>query len=310
MISGRNKCPFTPNQWQQLAHQALIFKFMVSGVPIPPQLIYSVKTSFDSSLPPNLFPQQRTGCGCFQEGYGRKPDPEPGRCRRTDGKKWRCSKEAYPDSKYCERHMHRGRNRSRKPVQVYAAAASSSSSTTGGSTLSTSFPSINNNLSISICNTTSSFSFPPTPSETYTHFDPFLYSPSSSSTRLPGPGLSVPSHPFLDPATGLDYRYVHGTREAVDERSFFPEASGSARVVPYSYPPLSMVQSFGEQEQHQQCFVLGTDIKSAKPIKLEKDEETQKPVHQILRELDTREQQQQWVLIVEVSIMESIKALE
>lgn len=51
-------------------------------------------------------------------GFGRKIDPEPGRCRRTDGKKWRCSKEAYTDSKYCERHMHRGRNRSRKPVET------------------------------------------------------------------------------------------------------------------------------------------------------------------------------------------------
>lgn len=49
--------------------------------------------------------------------YGKKLDPEPWRCRRTDGKKWRCTKEAYPDSKYCERHMHRGRNRSRKPVE-------------------------------------------------------------------------------------------------------------------------------------------------------------------------------------------------
>jgi len=68
-------------------------------------------------------------------------DPEPGRCRRTDGKKWRCSKEAYPDSKYCERHMHRGRNRSRKPVESQSAsstvtsltvnAGSSSSSATG-----------------------------------------------------------------------------------------------------------------------------------------------------------------------------------
>ena len=54
------------------------------------------------------------GWGCFEMGYGRKIDPEPGRCRRTDGKKWRCSKEAYPDSKYCERHMHRGKNKSKK----------------------------------------------------------------------------------------------------------------------------------------------------------------------------------------------------
>lgn len=61
--------------------------------------------------------------------YGKKVDPEPGRCRRTDGKKWRCSKDAYPDSKYCERHMHRGRNRSRKPVESQTITQSSSTVT-------------------------------------------------------------------------------------------------------------------------------------------------------------------------------------
>ncbi|PIA27546.1 hypothetical protein AQUCO_07600011v1 [Aquilegia coerulea] len=45
-------------------------------------------------------------------------DPEPGRCRRTDGKKWRCSRDVAPDQKYCERHMHRSRPRSRKHVEV------------------------------------------------------------------------------------------------------------------------------------------------------------------------------------------------
>ena len=45
-------------------------------------------------------------------------DPEPHRCRRTDGKKWRCGKNVVPNQKYCERHMHRGRNRSRKPVET------------------------------------------------------------------------------------------------------------------------------------------------------------------------------------------------
>lgn len=45
-------------------------------------------------------------------------DPEPGRCRRTDGKKWRCSKNVVPDLKYCERHMHRGHQRSRKHVEA------------------------------------------------------------------------------------------------------------------------------------------------------------------------------------------------
>lgn len=45
-------------------------------------------------------------------------DPEPGRCRRTDGKKWRCSRDVVSGHKYCERHVHRGRNRSRKPVEI------------------------------------------------------------------------------------------------------------------------------------------------------------------------------------------------
>ncbi|KAL3536926.1 hypothetical protein ACH5RR_000292 [Cinchona calisaya] len=45
-------------------------------------------------------------------------DSEPGRCRRTDGKKWRCYKSVVPHQKYCERHMHRGRQRSRKHVEI------------------------------------------------------------------------------------------------------------------------------------------------------------------------------------------------
>ncbi|MCD7454085.1 hypothetical protein HAX54_023446 [Datura stramonium] len=44
-------------------------------------------------------------------------DPEPGRCRRTDGKKWRCKRDLIPGQKYCGQHMHRGR-RSRKPVEA------------------------------------------------------------------------------------------------------------------------------------------------------------------------------------------------
>ncbi|KAG6752623.1 hypothetical protein POTOM_042645 [Populus tomentosa] len=49
-------------------------------------------------------------------------DLEPGRCRRTDGKKWRCSRDVAPDQKYCERHMHRGRPRSRKHVELNASS--------------------------------------------------------------------------------------------------------------------------------------------------------------------------------------------
>jgi hypothetical protein len=55
--------------------------------------------------------------GSFHLGYSGNADPEPGRCRRTDGKKWRCSRDAVADQKYCERHINRGRHRSRKPVE-------------------------------------------------------------------------------------------------------------------------------------------------------------------------------------------------
>jgi len=58
------------------------------------------------------------GWGTFHLGYhGNNTDQEPGRCRRTDGKKWRCSRDAVADQKYCERHINRGRHRSRKPVE-------------------------------------------------------------------------------------------------------------------------------------------------------------------------------------------------
>ncbi|KAG0446761.1 hypothetical protein HPP92_028675 [Vanilla planifolia] len=55
--------------------------------------------------------------GYFHPGFVGSLDPEPSRCRRTDGKKWRCSRDAVPDQKYCERHINRGRHRSRKPVE-------------------------------------------------------------------------------------------------------------------------------------------------------------------------------------------------
>ncbi|CAA6658677.1 unnamed protein product [Spirodela intermedia] len=105
MMSGNSsRCPFTASQWQELEHQALIFKYMASG-PGPPGPHRPHKEEL--------------------MGFGKKvEDPEPWRCRRTDGKKWRCSKEAFPDSKYCERHMHRGKNRSRKPVEISIAATS------------------------------------------------------------------------------------------------------------------------------------------------------------------------------------------
>ncbi|XP_077217362.1 growth-regulating factor 6-like isoform X2 [Tasmannia lanceolata] len=115
------KGPFTRSQWMELEHQALIYKFINANEPIPPNLLVPFRKAFNpsgftgfssGSLRPNT-----SRWGSFHLGFCGNTDPEPGRCRRTDGKKWRCSRDAVPDQKYCERHMNRGRHRSRKPVE-------------------------------------------------------------------------------------------------------------------------------------------------------------------------------------------------
>ncbi|KAL2323125.1 hypothetical protein Fmac_027504 [Flemingia macrophylla] len=90
-------------QLQELELQVLIFRHMQAGAPVPPHLLQPIKQSFLQHYHPPLAAL----------------DPELGRCRRTDGKKWRCSRDAVAGQKYCERHMHRGRNRSRKPVEPF-----------------------------------------------------------------------------------------------------------------------------------------------------------------------------------------------
>ncbi|KAK3182863.1 hypothetical protein Dsin_030149 [Dipteronia sinensis] len=112
--------PFTVSQWHELEHQALIFKYLKAGLPVPPDLLVPIRRSLQL-ISSNLLHHPTLGYCSY---YGKKIDPEPGRCRRTDGKKWRCSKDAHPDSKYCERHMNRSRYRSRKPVESQSASQS------------------------------------------------------------------------------------------------------------------------------------------------------------------------------------------
>ncbi|KAE8700073.1 Growth-regulating factor 1, putative isoform 2 [Hibiscus syriacus] len=108
--------PLTPTQLTELQHQALIYKYITCNVAVPSNLIIPLKNPFILVASPahllDLCPQFIT-------------DPEPGRCRRTDGKKWRCSRDAVPDQKYCERHINRGRHRSRKPVEGQTGHAAS-----------------------------------------------------------------------------------------------------------------------------------------------------------------------------------------
>ncbi|KAK5832558.1 growth-regulating factor 1-like [Gossypium arboreum] len=121
-MHGVCKGPFTPCQWMELEHQALILKYILANVPVPSNLLLPIRKSLDStdfsSFSGGLFRSNTSmGWGAFQFGFSNNTDPEPGRCRRTDGKKWRCSRDAVAGQKYCERHMNRGRHRSRKPVE-------------------------------------------------------------------------------------------------------------------------------------------------------------------------------------------------
>ncbi|CAL0334271.1 unnamed protein product [Lupinus luteus] len=198
-FSDNNKSSvFTVSQWQELEHQALIFKYMLSGLPVPPHLLIPIQISISHPF----FNHSSLSYSSF---YGKKIDPEPGRCRRTDGKKWRCSKEAYPDSKYCERHMHRGRNRSRKPVESQTMTQSPSTVTSvtiaGSSSATGNFQNLAANA-----------------------FDNLQGSGS-------GTGLTdyhLDSIPYGIPSK--DYRYLQGLKSEGNEHSFFSEASESNKV--------------------------------------------------------------------------------
>ena len=142
MDEGWSRQPFTTSQLQELERQALIFSYMALGIPVPSHLVLPFKRSFSSdpfSLHPSCkaFASPLAPCkisiffhfSCLTETtvssflvvkFGRKAeeDPEPWRCRRTDGKKWRCSGEASGGSKYCERHRQRGKKCSTKTAEM------------------------------------------------------------------------------------------------------------------------------------------------------------------------------------------------
>ncbi|KAK9126462.1 hypothetical protein Scep_015308 [Stephania cephalantha] len=174
---------FSVAQRQELELQALIFKYMLAGAPVPVELLQSIKSLVVSNALPSSYlyshPYHQQQYHQHYQPYALdlfvyalfspyfavyvKPgywsrnvvDPEPGRCRRTDGKKWRCSRDVVAGQKYCERHVHRGRNRSRKPVEIATPAAlktavdsvsalplaAVASSTTGGAKFAPSKPS-------------------------------------------------------------------------------------------------------------------------------------------------------------------------
>ncbi|KAL0920684.1 hypothetical protein M5K25_009844 [Dendrobium thyrsiflorum] len=206
--------PFTAAQWRELEHQALIFKYLVAGVPVPPDLLIPIQRSLEA-LPSRFYhhyPAHSSPVGYFSY-YGKKLDPEPGRCRRTDGKKWRCSKDAHPDSKYCERHMHRSRNRSRKHVESKSnISPQQSQSNLSSSSTSTSHVALGSSGSFQNISMQSAMT-------------------GASKTQGLCSGTSASSHLQSDSQHyGKEYRYLHGAKIDLDKHNFFSEYPGSLQT--------------------------------------------------------------------------------
>ncbi|CAL5432024.1 unnamed protein product [Camellia sinensis] len=245
--------PFTAAQWQELEHQALIYKYLVAGLPVPPDLLAPIRRSFES-MSARFFPQSTLGYCSY---YGKKIDPEPGRCRRTDGKKWRCSKDVYPDSKYCERHMHRGRNRSRKPVESQSTSQSLSTvishSATGSSSGTGSFQNM--------------------PLHSIVNNDDSLLQSNASKWQM---------EPVSYGINNREYRYLQGVKPEANELGFHPEGSGSVQVLginrdvdstwhltPSSVQDFESMNNAAMTRQRQQHFLFGSEIGSPGPVKQE-----------------------------------------
>jgi len=61
MLSGHGggRRLFTASQWQELEHQALIFKYMASGAPVPHDLVLPLRLATGVDTAPSLaFPPQ------------------------------------------------------------------------------------------------------------------------------------------------------------------------------------------------------------------------------------------------------------
>jgi hypothetical protein len=289
MLSGHGggRRLFTASQWQELEHQALIFKYMASGAPVPHDLVLPLRLATGVDTAPSLaFPPQpspsRTTCallscftlivvdshhtiadafvrvpvhavaywGCYGAGapfVGRKAaeDTEPGRCRRTDGKKWRCSREAHGDSKYCEKHIHRGKSRSRKPVEVTSSPAAGPAAAYRPSAISTISP--------------PRAADAPPPSLAYPQQHLLHGASSSAAARAPAGALQLHLDASLHAAAASPspppsyHRYAHYTPPA---SSLFP---GGGYGYDYDYG-----QSKELRRRH--FHALGADLSLDKPL--------------------------------------------
>ncbi|KAF2541672.1 hypothetical protein F2Q68_00030026 [Brassica cretica] len=119
MSEKEGAAAFSEAQWQELERQRNIYEYIMASLPVPPELL----TPFPKH-PSHTYHQDvamanggSLKLGITSNASNNAADMEPWRCKRTDGKKWRCSRSAVPDQKYCERHAHKSRPRSRKLVE-------------------------------------------------------------------------------------------------------------------------------------------------------------------------------------------------
>ncbi|KAF2534060.1 hypothetical protein F2Q70_00033011 [Brassica cretica] len=111
---------FSEAQWHELERQRNIFKCMMASLPVPSELLspFSMNPSHTNNQDVTVARGGSLKLGIASNASNSTADMEPWRCKRTDGKKWRCSRNAVPDQKYCERHAHKSRPRSRKHVET------------------------------------------------------------------------------------------------------------------------------------------------------------------------------------------------
>ncbi|KAF7090532.1 hypothetical protein CFC21_093267 [Triticum aestivum] len=230
--------PFTAAQYEELEHQALIYKYLVAGVPVPPDLVLPIRRGIESLAARFYHNPLAIGYGSY---LGKKVDPEPGRCRRTDGKKWRCAKEAASDSKYCERHMHRGRNRSRKPVETQLVPHTQPPAASAVPPLATGFhshslyPAIGGSTNGGGGGGNNGMSMPST-------FSSALGPPQQHM----GSNAASPYAALGGAGTCKDFRYTaYGIRSLADEHSqLMTEAMNTSVENPWRLPPSSQTTSF------------------------------------------------------------------
>ncbi|CAN7109662.1 unnamed protein product [Brassica rapa subsp. narinosa] len=114
---GAAAAAFSESQWQELERQRNIYEYIMASLPVPPELLTPFPKHPSHTYHHDVAKGGSLKLGITSNASNNAADMEPWRCKRTDGKKWRCSRSAVPDQKYCERHTHKSRPRSRKHVE-------------------------------------------------------------------------------------------------------------------------------------------------------------------------------------------------